>query len=1023
MLDIPAFRLPPSNIFNFRERDWENKIITNVSKMLASGEKYGIIVKAISIDNPEKIDFSELRKTTYKILNVSISYDGATKETDLKYEIPWLMNNHFFVGGNYKVAIYQLYDKPVIYRSDIIKLRTNIQSFMLERVRSKKNAYSYYISMFGKKFPFSYLIISYHGIDGVKQKFCLNDAYEYSGSEVLSEEYQALLKDVSGVLQDQTINKDKLLSEFFPRKLTSDIIEDLKLVTEIDIFSASFMQTDNIVDELIYSIKNGRIDDCNYQNKRLRFVEQVIYCHLCKDFYNMITILKKSKRNKYSNNSKVILSNVNQSSITQFDFSINPLSELALLTRTSLSGPGGFEKQNVPAYLRDLHPSMIGLIDPSDTADRDGCGTIQYLIPSVTIDNEGKFFIGNTDCINSISIAHVPFLEHDDATRLQMSSSQQRHSIMLKKFDSPLVQSGIEGMYTNFTSFIFIAERDGEVIYLDDDIIIVQYDNKVCKAFHIGYRKLYLSVADFYNVYYKPGEKFKKNEIIAESNYLKNGRLTIGRNMLTAVMIYYGYNYEDGIVVSEKVINDDMFTSVHFVDLSFEIPPNKVLENLNTDYENYEPLPKIFSKLKRGDIYSKIRTVWSEGFNDVIFEPVTEMTAPEDCVVTDIRMYANKWDKSFPQYDGFVKNFVNGQKDKKNQLVQKLSQYLTREELENFLSTLEINQTEKTRNAYKIKGDSVDGVRIEITAMYERKLTVGDKIGNRHGNKGVISAIIPEDKMPVMPDGRRAEVIINPLGIISRMNIGQLFELHLAMAVQDLKKNVKEKFDKSETQANIYSYVMGFIKIIDKTKDSNYTKQMSEILKNTPIKTFIDNLEDFFVIQPPFESVGWDDLNKALAYTGTEKEYECFDPIQGEKVKNKIAFGYQYFLKLNHIAQDKIAVRGVGPYSAKTAQPLSGKTRKGGQRLGEMEMWAVIAHDAEKNLKEFISTKSDSIRLRNKYISEKMCNDEMLLDSEDDVVSQSLRLLQTSLRIIGLDYPLKEKEEGVKNEQKKLEGK
>jgi DNA-directed RNA polymerase subunit beta len=262
--------------------------------------------------------------------------------------------------------------------------------------------------------------------------------------------------------------------------------------------------------------------------------------------------------------------------------------------------------------------------------------------------------------------------------------------------------------------------------------------------------------------------------------------------------------------------------------------------------------------------------------------------------------------------------------------------------------------------------------------------------------------------MPTLPDGRKADIVLNPLGIISRMNIGQLFELHLAMALHDLKQIVKEKYEKKEDQKAIYDYILGFIKIIDKTKDNNYTDQMIKFFERTKIEDFIKNIDNFFIIQPPFESIGVEELNLALTYTGTKFEYECFDPIQNKILPNKIAFGYQYIVKMNHIAQDKIAVRGVGPYSAKTSQPLGGKARKGGQRLGEMEMWAVIAHGSHKNLHEFLTTKSDSIKLRNQYISEKMCNDTMLLDAEDDNVSQSLRYLQNSLKVFSLDYPLNE---------------
>jgi DNA-directed RNA polymerase subunit beta len=224
----------------------------------------------------------------------------------------------------------------------------------------------------------------------------------------------------------------------------------------------------------------------------------------------------------------------------------------------------------------------------------------------------------------------------------------------------------------------------------------------------------------------------------------------------------------------------------------------------------------------------------------------------------------------------------------------------------------------------------------------------------------------------------------------------------------DLKKKITEMYEQKISKNEIFTYILEYIKIIDKTENSNYTEQMRKFFENITIDDFMKNLHNFFIIQPPFESIGMVELMKAMEYTKTPFEYEVFDPVEGKKVDGTIAVGYHYFLKLNHIAKDKISYRGIGPYSAKTSQPLGGKSRKGGQRLGEMEMWAVIAHGAEKNLNEFISTKSDSIKMRNKYISDKIGNTELLLESDDDAVSQSLRLLQTNLKTLGLDYFLHE---------------
>lgn len=1008
MINVPSYKLDNVNVFNFREYEWnEAKIVSNISEMLKAGEDYNLRVTSIVLKNKEEKDTSEIKRTRSKILEIDLAhtFEGETNNINLTYDIPWLINNHFFVSGNYKVCIYQLFDKPVIKRKNIIKIRTNIQSIMVEKKTNARKKYNYVVSLFGKKFAFAKLVICYLGVPETRLRFGLNEENEYEG-EAISEDIDLLMQDVISILDNQTIDKERLLDSEFPRRMDEKIIEDIMLISKIDIFSSKYFHTDNIIEEFMYIIKEGSEDDSNYHNKRIRFVEQVIYVNMAKDFYNLINSIRKNRKNlKFSINSKSILSSVNVSNIVQFDNSLNPLSELSLLSRTSLSGPGGFEKQNVPQSLREIHSSMLYLIDPSDTADREGCGTIQYLVPNTQFNEDGTFYSPNNININSVAVSFVPFLEHDDATRLQMASSQQRHAIMLKKFDNALVQSGTEGMYSDQTSFIFKAKRDGKVIYMDDDVICVQYDNKECQAFHIGYRKLYISTVDFYKVYYNIGDRFNKDDIIAESNYMRNSRITLGRNCLVCIMPWYGYNYEDAIVISQKMVDEDKFTSVHYVDLIVEVGTNKVLLNLNDDYSDYQPLPKIGQTLRKGDVFAKVKSIDTDGFDDVLFEPLIEEVIPEDCKIADIKIYVNKWNKSFPQYVDFVQECIKKQKERKSKIVDKLCDYLTKDELDKLTDTLQINQTEK--NNFKIKGDQIDGIRIEITAVYERKISVGDKIGNRHGNKGVISRIVPHDQMPTMPDGRKAEIIINPLGITSRMNVGQVFEAHLSMSVTDLKKKIREMYDGGMVAKEVYKYVLDYIKIIDKTADNNYTKQMEKIFENLPLKNFVDNLDNFFVIQPPFESIIRDEeLEQAMAYTETSFEYTCLDPISGQEIQSPIAFGYMYWIKLNHIAQDKISYRGIGPYSAKTSQPLGGKSRKGGQRLGEMEIWAVIAHDAEKNLNEFISTKSDSIKLRNKYISEMMCNSDLLLDSDDDIVPQSLRLLQTNLRSLGLNYQL-----------------
>lgn len=1008
-----------NNLFNLRNINWYDKIVYNVSEMLKAGEKYGITVKSITLNKVEQDKHKfELRKTLSKMLTIILEHNGK-KEVELCYEIPWLVNNHFYIGGNRKIGLYQLYDIPTIKR-DNIKIRTNICTLVLYKKTSNRSEYNYYLSYSSRELPFAYYLLAYLGIDKVKEVFGISDEgmIENDGTSE-NVDYFDLLTDICKAIQTNTNEYKSFLSSYYNRRDDKDIINDILLITDVDIFSKQYFETDNILEEFVHVIKNGTPDDLNYMNKRVRFTEHLVYYHLCKEFYNMITTLKKSKRNRFKSNSKGVLINANSSPVVQYDFSLNPLGELALLSRVSLSGPGGFEKNNVPSYLRDIHSSMYGKICPADTGDRDNCGTSQYLVPTIELNSDMSFKEQSDDCINSIAISHVPLLEHDDPTRLQMASSQQRHAIMLNDFDLPYIQSGVEGLYTSQTSFMFKAERDGKIVYKDDSVIIAQYDNKECKAFNIGYKKLFLSICDLYSTNFDVGQSFNAGDIIAESNYLEDGRLTIGRNLKTAVMVYYGYNYEDGIVISDSLVKDNKMTSVHYLDLSFELSPNKVLLNLNDNNKEYKPIPSPGDVFKKGDVYSKIKTISGYGDNkDVIFDDSHDLKSTEDCIVVDVKIYANKWNTEFSQYNDFITSFMKSKQKERDNLIEVLSEYLTSDEIDNFIESLETDKTDKSRRNYRLKGDSIDGIRIEITAIYNRPITIGDKIGNRHGNKGIVSKIVPEKDMPVLDDGSRAEVIINPLGIISRMNIGQLFELHLSQSVYDLKQQLLNLLTESKLDL-VKKKIHEYVDIIDCTSTKYYLSQVDKQISKADKEELFDIVNNFYVIQPPFESIKIDQLHKALQYTNTKFEYDCYDPeldnnkdnrdqnYFNKNIKNPISAGYMYFIKMNHIAKDKIASRSVGPYTTKTAQPIDGKGRKGGQRLGEMEVWAVAGHGATTNLMEMLTVKSDSIKKRNGYISHMVNNDDILLD-EEDPVSQANRLFQSMLRSIGLHYPIKE---------------
>jgi DNA-directed RNA polymerase beta subunit len=1003
-LSIPKV-LPDVNVFNVRQENWsEDHILAHVFDMLKPFQKYGILIKRVFFEDVVYDNKSEIKKSFIKNLNIVIEYDG--NEQLLCYNIPWLVDNRFYIAGNNKICLFQLFDRPLICKGlDLITVRSNITTLSIKT--KKKEKYTFHVQVFNKLLPLIHILYVYLGEERLKEKFNISSTGQYEGTNDITRGLWRVVPDVVEFFTNDATDKENLFT-VKGKENQKRVIEDILLITDIDIFTKKFLYTDNVLEELLYGIDKEEIDDTDYNLKRIRFSEQIVYSFLCSDFYNLLNVIR-NKKGKYNVNSKCILSNLNVSPICQFDFNLNPLSELTMLTRITLSGVGGFKKDNVPPNLRDIYPSMYRKICPCDTGDRENCGTNQHLVPGIKFDEKLIFNDNRCDDIISTAVEHVPFMEHDDPTRLQMSSSQQRHAIMLKKFDTPIIQTGVESLYTQYSTFLYRSKKNGKVVHRDTNSIVIKYVDGECEAFFIGYRKLYLNICDFYHIYYDVDDDILKDAIIAESNYFKNGRLCLGKNLKTAVLAYHGYNYEDGIVISDKLVKDEMYNSTHYLDLVLEIPPNKILLNLNNDVDHYKILPDIGDILRKGEVYAKIKTIKNLVGMDVIFDEESEKYVTEDCKIVDIKIFTNEINNDLPKYKQAIHKVIEEQRKKKDRLLDNLKSYLSPDEIHIFMDKIDMYHSDKGRSSYKIKGEVINGIRIELTAFYERPITEGDKLGNRHGNKGVISIILPEEKMPLL-NGQRADIVINPFGVPSRMNIGQLFELQLSQSVQDLKKNVKEMLNSGTTYELIKKYILDYIAIIDKTKDKYIVSSVKEYLAKITKQNLTNEIDDFYIIQPPFESIQKEDLDKAMLYTNTPYEYQCFDPILNKNIHNEVAFGYMYWLKLNHIAKDKMAVRGVGPYSTKTCQPLDGKSRKGGQRIGEMEIWALAAHGATENLNECLTTKSDSIKKRNRYISEKLHNDSSLLDDNDDNISQAVRLFQNNLKVLGMDYDVKEEE-------------
>jgi len=993
MSDIvnPTFSLKENNIFTIREKDYQ-RLLPLAREIIEPVTEIGFQIIDIDLKN-QKFSSGELFKTFKQTL--SIKLQKKTSTLDLTLEIPKLIDkNYIVINGRKKVPLFQLFDIPIVTRGKNIKIRTNVATIMITK---EKEQPFIHMSFLKKKVPLALVMLANYGCEELNQRFDL-DNYETPDNPTFFEQlitdlqfYYVESKDFTQ--DDFLLELGRFYSKYNIRTKGEDVLYALDLLPKVDPFTREFMTKETLLEEIVFALTQD-LDDTLFTNKRIRCFEYIVYSKLSKLIFDLCIANRTARQPKFSINSTQILSECNVSEIVQFDFSINPIEELTKLSRVSLLGPGGFKRENIPKHLRDISPSMFGRVCPVDTPDRDNCGVLQNLVPNVKLDENMRFseeFLENQPI--SIPVSMVPFLEHNDQTRLQMASSQMRQAVMLRDFEVPLVRSGCEHLYTDQTQFVKKAKKDGEVIYVNKDYIIVVYNDGEADILDIKYRKIYIEHMDFMNVYVKVGDKFKAGDILAESNFCKDGKIVFGRNLLTGVAIYYGNNYEDGIVISDRLVDEDCLTSVHYGDLSFVVPPDKVLLSLKEG--EYKPLPEELETIECGQPYAIMKSMVTENPYSVFSEPL-RYEVDRRTIISELKIYPNTWNEEIPEYKDWIEKQIAKQQEQEASLKTIIEERFSPEKAKEIVRQKQLTMSSFV-GKFKQKREKINGVLVNMYGIHFRQVKVGDKLANRHGNKGVIARIVPQNKMPMLEDGRHLDICINPLGIISRMNIGQIFELHLSMALQDLKEQLLDMYNKKKSNQEIRDHLLNFIKIIDKTKDNWYYNQFVDLLPEVITPDFI---KDLTIIQAPFESCKLEDVRKALEYTNTRFTYKVYDPVAKKYLENEIAVGYVYFLRMVHIAEEKLAARGIGTYAKRTLQPLGGRRNLGGQRAGEMEVACLIGHDAAANLFEFLTTKSDCIDLKNKYIKSFISETETLGDT--DIVPESVKLLNAYLTVIGV---------------------
>ncbi len=694
----------------------------------------------------------------------------------------------------------------------------------------------------------------------------------------------------------------------------------------------------------------------------------------------------------------------------------------------------------------------------------------------------------------SIAASLIPFLEHDDANRALMGSNMQRQAVPLLKTRAPLVGTGIEGLVARDSGTSVVATNDGVIDSVDAGRIVVR---RFAKGGELG------SNVDIYNltkyqrsnqntcVTQKPivhvGDKIKKGDIIADGPATELGELALGQNILVAFMPWNGYNFEDSILISEKMIQEDTFTSIHIEEFECIARDTKLgKEEITRDIPNVgeealkdldtSGIIRIGAEVKPGDILvgkvtpkgetqlspeeKLLRAIFGEKAGDVrdtslrVPSGVTgtiinaqvfsrEGSDKDERMMVIIEEKLQKIQKDQSVEINVIRNnaldklksILVGQKttgvllseDGSQKLLAK-AQQITEADLETvpfellsyiplsnemeFQVTKVIDAARNQIDAVKMifqekterlkKGDELPPGVIKMVKIYvaiKRKLQVGDKMAGRHGNKGVISRIVPVEDMPYDANGNPVDMVLNPLGVPSRMNIGQILETHLGWAAYSLGNQIQ-------------SY-------LTKWNEENVKKELKAIYSSKMTDTLIDEADEkslrrmlhtlrggFHMASPVFDGANEKEIKSLLDHAGLPQSGQTilFDGKTGEPFENKVTVGIMYMLKLHHLVEEKIHARSIGPYSLVSQQPLGGKAQFGGQRLGEMEVWAIEAYGAAYSLQEFLTVKSDDVAGRTR-IYESIVKGENILEPG---LPESFNVLVKELQSLALNVELLE---------------
>ena len=777
-----------------------------------------------------------------------------------------------------------------------------------------------------------------------------------------------------------------------------------KLNKKFDIYSEPVETHTLVKSDIINTMKhlvkvyigNEVLDDIDHLgNRRIRSVGELMTNSLKTAFARMERIAKERMSLKETETMKpqdlisikpivaAIKEFFGSSQLSQFMDQINPLSELTHKRRLNALGPGGLSRDRAGFEVRDVHYTHYGRMCPIETPEGPNIGLIVSLaiftrvneygfletpyrkvvdgkatdkVEYLSAMDEDRYYIGQvaegmkadgsfpTEMVScrhvgdyttrnvkdiqymdvsprqviSVSASLVPFLEHDDANRALMGCNMQRQGVPLLFPEPPFVGTGMEAKAAYDSGVLIKAKHDGEVVWVESDLIKVKVDgsDKIDEYPLLKYQRTNNDTCNHQRPTVEVGEKVKKGDVLADGPATFNGELSLGRNLLVGFVPWNGYNYEDAVLISRRVVKEDMYTSIHIKEFQTEIRETKLgPEKITRDVPNTSE--KMLNNLDAEGIIrigAKVRS------GDILVGKVTPKSETE----------------TTPEFK--LLNSIFGEKAKEV----RDSSLRVPHGIEGVI--IDVQRMKRTEGDDLNPG--VDEV-VKVLIANKRKLREGDKMAGRHGNKGVVARILPEEDMPYLADGTPLDVFLNPLGVPSRMNIGQIMESELGIV-------------------------------------GRYLNQYFE--------------------SPAFQTPSQEQIAEKLIEAGLSPDCKQIvrDGRTGEPFVNPIFVGVIYFLKLHHLVDDKMHARSTGPYSLVTQQPLGGKAQFGGQRLGEMEVWALEAYGAANTLQEMMTIKSDDMNGRSKVYESIVKGDPTAAAG----VPESFNVMVQELRGLALDFKI-----------------